>query len=244
MTRIIAIDRGNDAAKGALFDDGKIVRRWRGEGKAEEIASWIAEAGPEGASVSSVVPDWKIICEEAFGAAGMERYVIASFTSDWPFAINSGSLETAGTDRLCAAAGVADAGIADAVIVDAGSAVTVDILRNGVFEGGSIMPGLDMMLRSLGENTAALPRLTPGANLPGPPGTDTESAIRAGTAGALAGGVIRLVSLSAEAFGDPPPVFLTGGDAGLLVDEILPPPRHCPDLVLQGLNCLYHRKFG
>lgn len=37
---------------------------------------------------------------------------------------------------------IACAGLSDAVIVDAGSAVTVDIMKEGVHQGGIILPGL------------------------------------------------------------------------------------------------------
>jgi type III pantothenate kinase len=135
-------------------------------------------------------------------------------------------------------------GADDAVIVDAGSAVTVDVLKNGAFIGGSIMPGLDMMLKSLSENTAALPRIAVEVEIPAPPGADTESALRAGTAGALIGGVLRLIELSNAVFDVQPAVFVTGGDAALLIGELPSSAKHLPDLVLSGLNLLYMRKFG
>ncbi|WP_304543283.1 type III pantothenate kinase [Sulfurimonas microaerophilic] len=47
---------------------------------------------------------------------------------------------TMGIDRI-----VALATITDAVVIDAGSAITVDVVRNGVFEGGFIYPGIKAM---------------------------------------------------------------------------------------------------
>ncbi len=248
MSRVLAIDRGNDSVKGAIFESGRITARWSKEGAVEEIAVWAAESKPDGAAVSSVVREWNDLCESALKGEGVVRIVIAGHDSPWPFALDIDSHGTVGPDRLCAAAAVADRGVNDAVIVDAGSAVTVDILSGGTFAGGAIMPGLDMMLRSLSEGTSALPLVridTDDAGKCGiPPGRDTESAVRTGVLGAWRGGVANLVRLSLERFENPPPLFLTGGDAGLLVDAISPAPRHYPDLVLQGLNCLYHREIG
>jgi pantothenate kinase type III len=243
MTRVLAIDRGNNSVKAALFDGSEIVRRWRAAGDEADIPAWIAEASPNGAAVSTVVPQWWDACEKELKAAGTADIVFASSTSDWPFSIDIDTPETIGADRLCAAAGATLEDNEDAVIIDAGSAVTVDILKGGVFLGGAIMPGLGMMMRSLSEKTASLPLLSPGADLPVPPGRDTETAIRAGTAAAFAGGIERLVDQSAALFDDPPTVFLTGGDAGLLVDAVSPAARHLPDLVLIGLNLLHSRKF-
>ncbi|QOP41085.1 type III pantothenate kinase [Sulfurimonas marina] len=47
---------------------------------------------------------------------------------------------TMGIDRI-----VALASINDGVVVDAGSAITVDVLKDGVFEGGFIYPGIKAM---------------------------------------------------------------------------------------------------
>lgn len=48
--------------------------------------------------------------------------------------------ETMGIDRI-----VAVEAHSNAVIVDAGSAITVDVVKNGFFEGGFIYPGVDAM---------------------------------------------------------------------------------------------------
>ena len=48
--------------------------------------------------------------------------------------------ETMGVDRI-----VACEAIENGLIIDAGSAITVDLVVNGVFEGGFIYPGLDAM---------------------------------------------------------------------------------------------------
>ncbi len=248
MRKVLVIDRGNDSVKGALFESGRITARWNTEGAVEEIAAWAAESKPDGAAVSSVVGEWNNLCESARRGEGVGRIVIAGHDSPWPFTLDIDSPGTAGPDRLCAAAAVADRGVNDAVIVDAGTAVTVDILSGGTFAGGAIMPGLGMMLRSLSDGTSALPLVridTDGMGKGGiPPGRDTESAIRTGVLGAWRGGAANLVRLSLERFENLPPVFLTGGDAGLIVDTISPAPRLYPDLVLQGLNYLYNREFG
>jgi type III pantothenate kinase len=244
MSRVLAIDRGNCAVKGSLIEDGRIVTRWNGEGTEEDVAGWAEESKPDGAAVSSVVIGWNGTCEKALRRVGVENIIFAAHDSPWPFVLDIDTPETIGPDRLCAAAGVACEGVADAVIIDAGTAVTVDILIGGIFAGGSIMPGLDMMLQSLSNRTSALPhiRIEPGA-VAAPPGRDTASAIRAGVLGAYRGGTQGLVALSIELFVNLPPVFLTGGDAAHLIDAVSPAPRHYPDLVLQGLNCLYDRQF-
>lgn len=248
MKKVLTIDRGNNSVKGALFESGRITKRWNAEGAVEEIAVWAAESKPDGAAVSSVIREWNDLCVSALSDKGIGRIVIAGHDSPWPFTLDIDSPASVGPDRLCAAAAVAAPGVGDAVIIDAGTAVTVDILSGGKFAGGAIMPGLELMLRSLSDGTSALPVVRIDKDDNGKsdvlPGRDTESAIRVGVLSAWRGGAADLVRLSLERFEITPPVFLTGGDAGLIVDTISPAPRLYPDLVLQGLNWVYNRQFG
>jgi len=57
--------------------------------------------------------------------------------------ILDGAYNTMGVDRraLCLSHD-------DGVFVDAGSAITVDIMQNGIYQGGYIFPGITMMLES------------------------------------------------------------------------------------------------
>ena len=59
--------------------------------------------------------------------------------------------ETMGIDRI-----VACEAIDDGIIIDAGSAVTVDVVKNGVFEGGFIYPGINSMSQTYKNISSAL----------------------------------------------------------------------------------------
>ena len=59
--------------------------------------------------------------------------------------------ETMGIDRI-----VACEAISDGVIVDAGSAITVDVVKNGVFQGGFIYPGSRAMAQAYANISSAL----------------------------------------------------------------------------------------
>jgi type III pantothenate kinase len=247
MRRILAIDRGNDSVKAALFESGRIIMRWKAEGRPGDIVSWVDESGAEGAAVSSVVGSWERICADTLARAGLERVLFVGHETPLPFVLKIRRPETVGPDRLCAAAAVACSGAGDAVIVDAGTAVTVDLLEGGELVGGSIMPGIDMMLGSLSDGTSALPRIRQEMIEEGlwthPPGDDTESAILSGVYTVFRSGAAELVRLSMERARGELPVYLTGGGAGLLEDVLLPRPILSPDLVLDGLNCIYSNTF-
>ncbi|WP_373036725.1 type III pantothenate kinase [Sulfurimonas sp.] len=59
--------------------------------------------------------------------------------------------ETMGVDRI-----VASEAVEDGIIIDAGSAVTVDIVKKSVFEGGFIYPGIKAMNQTYKNISSAL----------------------------------------------------------------------------------------
>jgi type III pantothenate kinase len=121
-----------------------------------------------------------------------------------------------------------------AVIVDAGSAVTVDLVdATGAFRGGAIMPGLRLMIQALHDHTALLPLIEIPQAVPPLPGTATPSAMAAGVFWAWAGGIDALINQYADEW-EGPHLFMTGGDAPLLVQAL---GGNCwPEMTLEGIR--------
>lgn len=168
---------------------------------------------------------------------------------------------TVGQDRLLNALGAYTRGRDACVIVDAGTAVTVDFVDGtGVFQGGAIAPGLNMMLRALHERTAALPlvryqdRPVPSAPPPGPGeaepsptdpfGRDTPSAMIRGVRAAVVGMTRLLADEYAQFFGAYPRILATGGDAGTLFENDPIVEHIIPDLTLLGIHAACERLLG
>lgn len=156
-----------------------------------------------------------------------------------PIRHNVQSPERVGHDRLLNALGAFARSKQACVVIDAGTAVTIDFVDGeGVFQGGAILPGLSMMLRSLHEGTAALPEVafTPvGADRPF--GKVTEEAMRLGVMAAVLGAVRELLDRYAEAYGGYPRVIATGGDAPVLFEQGESVVEHIvPDLQLIGIH--------
>ena len=142
--------------------------------------------------------------------------------------------ETVGLDRLFNAIAAAHRG-GSALIVDAGSAVTVDFVdAAGVFQGGAILPGLNLMARALHEHTAQLPQVEI-VDFPVPPAKSTVMALRTGIAHAVVGG-INLLLAEMSAARPTPTVYLTGGDAAFLASRIAPKPIVWPEMTLEGIR--------
>ncbi|HLP82790.1 MAG TPA: type III pantothenate kinase [Phycisphaerales bacterium] len=154
---------------------------------------------------------------------------------------------TVGQDRLLCAMAAYGKTKQACVIVDAGTAITVDFIDGeGVFQGGVIAPGLHMMLASLHEHTAALPKLayeTPDAGR-GVFGKDTKHAMLLGVRTAAQGLVRLVVERYAEAYDAYPQIIATGGDAATLFEHDEVVEHVVPDLQLMGVYEACKRNLG
>lgn len=154
-----------------------------------------------------------------------------------PLALSVDSPEQVGLDRLLACLGARIYHSCDEpfLVVQAGTALVVNSVgAGGLFAGGAILPGLGLMAKSLNDHTAQLPLVKLGEPVEPLPGRTTDAAIRTGIFWASIGAILALRA----GFGDGAdlPIYLTGGDAEVLIDAIPEPVTHIPDLVLEGLR--------
>ena len=269
MAWILALDRGNDSLKAALFDSGKILGKWREEGARPEaslrrIARELAldSASPAGARLSkedrallldailgsvmfhsvvfsSVDPRWTKTIRRVLDRMGASRILEVSAKIEFPFDILVDRPSKTGPDRFAAAAGVVAAGGCEAIIVDAGTAITVDVLSKKGFLGGAIFPGTGLLYRALHDGTAALPLVTGRGEAADPPGQSTRDAIVAGVEGGAVGAVRELVALSRRSVSKNARLWVTGGCGAGLAKHLGKGARYEPDLVLRGLRYLF-----
>lgn len=117
----------------------------------------------------------------------------------------------------------------DMLVVQIGTAVTIDTLAaDGHFQGGLILPGLNLMLDTLVRNTAGLaPMHGKFATFP----DNTADAMFSGAANAIAGAVER----SYRQLAISPICLLSGGDMDILLPLLTIPAQKVDNLVLEGL---------
>lgn len=204
-----------------------------------ELGSWLQTHCPTAppAYIASVHPDALAILQEMFA----QRLQVIT-VSDLPIEVRVDQPEKVGIDRLLNALAINQLRPTGtpAIVVDLGTACTVDrIAADGAFEGGAILPGVRLAAEALHRGTAALPRLElDQAAAIEPVGKSTQAAIRSGLLWGMVGAVRELITRVSEQDTGPRHVYLTGGDAPLLVehlqsDEIVT--RHLPNLVLAGI---------
>ncbi|MHC3994204.1 type III pantothenate kinase [Thiomicrolovo sp. ZZH C-3] len=127
---------------------------------------------------------------------------------------------TMGIDRVAACEAVEEG-----VIVDAGSAVTVDVVRGGRFEGGFIYPGVSALLETYRRIS---PRLDNSFNF------DMQlDKMPKNTRDAISYGALGLLAKEVSGYGLP--VYLTGGDASLLM-PLFSRPIVAPLLLFSGMK--------
>lgn len=119
------------------------------------------------------------------------------------------------------------------LVVGCGTATTIDALSDsGEFIGGLILPGIELMQRSLSSATANL-RVGEGKYTDFP--DNTVDALFGGAIQATSGAIQRQYALLNVAGA---PVLLSGGAAGSLLPQLDLPLQRLDDMVLQGLQLI------
>ncbi|PKO47602.1 MAG: type III pantothenate kinase [Betaproteobacteria bacterium HGW-Betaproteobacteria-22] len=140
--------------------------------------------------------------------------------------------ESLGSDRWAALIASWHLYRAPCLVVNAGTAVTIDALIQhsatdktyGRFIGGMILPGLDLMQKSLELATAQLPKasLTRTTNQPGNEiifSKSTADAIYDGALIAIISSMEKLAQALAKTCGTPPIIVIGGGNAALIAEN-------------------------
>lgn len=214
--------------------------------------------------VSSVQPQVLGRLENAFEERHLDPLLVIGRELEAPMPTDVEEPGKLGTDRICAAAGAFDKFKTACVVADFGTALTVDLVSdNGVFLGGTIVPGIALSARALHEHTALLPLVEvitsrcmrpeggdspatkPGAaELCAPTeilGRNTESAIRNGIFAMMMGALREITEQYATQIGKWPPLVVTGGDGPAVASRCDFVDRVVPDLTLDGVLLAYLR---
>lgn len=250
----IAVDIGNSATKISIAADTPLI----------------TIAGDDDLKLPSVTADphhWIIVSVDSAKTQNLIEQIrhrashdeISIIDNDRiPIATSVKQRSAVGTDRLMAAYAATQLHLSkngSLVIVDAGTAVTIDLVtprqssdethagvadETNVFRGGLIFPGITTNLKSLSDNTAALPNLTqstlPPASSEITVGDDTVSAILNGVVQSQSRAIISIASTIAAQHHAT--IVCTGGGIHLMRPIIAPDWHWVADLIHQGCRRL------
>ncbi|MFP4228913.1 MAG: type III pantothenate kinase [Salinivenus sp.] len=250
----LALDIGNSAAKGGLFDEDVLETSFSIELPSRPTAphasdAWAEALGPslDGRSVEhvglvSVVPRATAAASAALRTLTGAPVTRIQADAPLPFALDYETPGTLGTDRLAAAAaGWVLYGRPDnrsVLVVDTGTAVSYEVVhRDAVYQGGAIGAGPALARRALQTGTAQLPDVP--LTLPAEPvGRSTEAALQSGIMWGLVDSVRGMTNRLAATLPDAPLLILTGGWSSVLARHLDRTDVHAPHLVLQGARLL------
>lgn len=232
MASLLAIDCGNSVLKWGLHRDGAWQRKdavplgalirlepqWRALGTLDKIAVSNVAGQAVGLEIERLIARWPApvihVAPKPSECGVVNRY-------EPP--------ERLGADRWAALIGARALERGACLVVDAGTATTADMLgADGVFRGGVILPGIDLMKRALAQHAAQL-SLAEG-HVVGEP-RRTADAIETGCVLAQAGAIERL-----HAGMEPGAAcVLSGGNAAKIATALRIETRLVDNLVLEGL---------
>jgi type III pantothenate kinase len=186
---------------------------------------------------SSVVPSLNKRIMTALKDYCLKPHLIGFKSAGLKYA--SGSPEKIGADRLANAVAAFSFTHKPTAIADFGSATTITVVgRKGIFMGGAIMPGMEMMAGALAHRTAKLPLIKimrPERAL----GEDTASAITSGIVLGTAGAAIKIISSISEETGLDLQLVITGGWAATISPFLERDHLLVPGLIFEGLRLMY-----
>ncbi|HDP76823.1 MAG TPA: type III pantothenate kinase [Mesotoga infera] len=145
-----------------------------------------------------------------------------------------------GADRLANVIGARECYGANAIIIDVGTAITIDILKEGVFAGGAILPGPATAMSSLFSHTAKLPDVELFFE-DHYFGTTTEDNLRIGIVNGTYFALQGIIGNIVKEFEEKPRIIGTGGDVNLFINESGFIEIEDPNLTLRGIRSYYYR---
>lgn len=239
MASVLCIDSGNTRLKWGLANAGDWLARGSvSHGEIGQLPAVLARyPTPTRVLLANVAgPAAAALIHAALAAAWGVLVAVDEVRTEAACAgVRNGYLEPArlGVDRWCALIGARAQVGGAALVVMAGTATTVDtLMADGLFRGGLILPGIELMRRSLARDTAGLP-FADGLHRPWP--QCTEDAIVSGILEAQAGAIERAWRRLGDANAT---CLLSGGAADRLVGLLDLPVKAVADLPLEGLRVL------
>lgn len=239
--RILAIDAGNSRIKWGLHDGAAwITQAWVATNNPRRMAEEWKRMPPPGVAIASNVAGKAVgqALQRAARPLGVTVRFIASQAQQCGVRSSYDHPAQLGPDRWAALIGAWHLCGGPSVVVNAGTTMTVDALSaDGVFLGGMIVAGVELMRDALARSTAGL-GMQEGSYAYFP--VTTADAIMSGAINALAGAIERMQRFMREAGEAAPRVVLSGGAAPVVRRALNGAVEVVDNLVLEGIVRIAH----
>ena len=153
--------------------------------------------------------------------------------------INIKNIKQLGSDRIVNS--IEGKKFRNCLIIDFGTATTFDIVKNGVYEGGVIAPGVKLSIKNLSQSTALLPMFNL-KNIQKSYGKNTKDALNAGFIWGYDGLINNIINKITKNWKMNYKIILTGGYANLFKKIIKRKSIVDQDITIKGVSRVY-REF-
>ena len=151
-TRICLLDKNNLIIKSEIFETNKLSKI---NFLKKVIKGFVNSKCQKKILFSSVVPNAFKQIKKIFKKSSYKVFEIKDLKIKKLIKINISKFNQLGSDRIANA--ISSVRYKNCLIIDFGTATTFDIIKNGVYEGGVIAPGVKSSMKNLSNSTALLP---------------------------------------------------------------------------------------
>ena len=185
---------------------------------------------------SSVVPAAFKEIKKTFKFTKLKLFEIKDFDLRKIININVKSKKQLGSDRIANAIGAKQ--FKNCLVIDFGTATTFDVIRNEVYEGGVIAPGVKLSLMNLNKSTALLPLINLKKNQKSY-GKNTKEALNAGFVWGYEGLINNIINKIISREKNKYKIILTGGYASFFKRIIKEKISIDQDITIKGITKVY-----
>ena len=170
---------------------------------------------------------------------GFKVLEIKSFNLKKIIKINIQNIKQLGSDRIVNS--IEGKKFRNCLVIDFGTATTFDIIKNGIYEGGVIAPGVKLSIKNLSQATALLPIFDLKSNQKRY-GKNTKDALNAGFIWGYDGLINNIINKITKNWKMNYKIILTGGYANLFKKIIKRRTIVDQNITIKGVSKVY-RKF-
>jgi type III pantothenate kinase len=185
---------------------------------------------------SSVVPVAMKEIKKKFKSTKYNFFEIKEFDLKKIIKLNVKNKKQLGSDRIANAIGAKK--FKNCLIIDFGTATTFDVIRNGVYEGGVIAPGVKLSITSLSKSTALLPVISLKSDQKSF-GKNTKAALNAGFVWGYEGLINNIVNKIISKDKIKYKIILTGGYANFFKKKIEGKISIDQNITVKGISKVY-----
>ena len=185
---------------------------------------------------SSVVPKAFKEIKKILKSTKFNLLEIKDFDLEKIIKINVKNKKQLGSDRIANAIGAKK--FKNCLILDFGTATTFDVIKNEVYEGGVIAPGVKLSIMNLNNSTALLPLINLNKNQKNY-GKNTKEALNAGFVWGYEGLINNIINKIISREKNKYKIILTGGYASFFKRIIKEKISIDQDITIKGITKVY-----